>query len=106
MIDTPPHPEYPCAHCAVGAAFATVVASALGAGDLATPLMITPADAAGRNAVTRSWKRAADFVPEVSNARIWGGMHYRNSTDIGVSMGNALGQWVIATQLRPVASPP
>ncbi len=49
LVDTPLHPEYPCAHCNVGAAFATVVVSYLGDAELEVPLTLTPATAAGRD---------------------------------------------------------
>jgi hypothetical protein len=102
LIDTPLHPEFPCAHCNVGAAFATVLASFLGDGDLLVPLTLKAADAPGRATAARSWKRVTDFVPEVANARVWGGVHYRNSTEAGMAMGSAVGRWVVTTQLRPL----
>jgi hypothetical protein len=102
LIDTPLHPEYPCAHCNVGAAFATVLASFLGDGDLAVPLTLKAADLPGRTTAARSWKRVSDFVPEIANARVWAGVHYRNSTEAGMAMGSAVGRWMIATQLRPL----
>ena len=102
LIDTPLHPEYPCAHCNVGAAFAAVLAAFLGEGDLSVPFTMKAADAPGRTTAARGFKRVSDFVPEVANARIWSGVHYRNSTEAGMAMGNAIGRWVIATQLRPL----
>ena len=45
LVDTPLHPEYPCAHCTVGAAYAAVLALHLGDGELAVPLSLKPADA-------------------------------------------------------------
>ncbi len=104
FINTPPHPEYPCAHCSASAAFAEITTSLLGTGELTTPLTLKAADAAGRNVIARSWQRADGFVPEASNARVWGGMHYRNSTEVGSAMGHAVGQWIVTTQLRPLAS--
>ncbi len=102
LIDTPLHPEYPCAHCNVGAAFATVLATFLGDGDLSVPLTLKAADAPGRTTAARSWKRVADFVPEVADARVWSGVHFRNSTAVGMALGGAVGRWVVTTQLRPL----
>ena len=102
LVDTPLHPEYPCAHCTVGAAYAAVLASHLGDGELAVPISLKPAAAAGRTTAARSWKRVADFVPEVANARVWGGVHYRTSTEVGMATGNAVGRWIVTTQLRPL----
>ena len=43
--------------------------------------------------VTRRWERLADIVTEISNARVWGGIHYRHSTRVGEQMGRAIGDW-------------
>jgi PAP2 superfamily len=102
FVDTPLHPEYPCAHCNVAAAIATVVTYYLGEGELQVPFTVKPATAAGRTTPSRSWKRVADFVPEVADARVWGGLHYRNSTAAGIALGDAVGRWVVTTQLRPL----
>jgi hypothetical protein len=42
----------------------------------------------------RSWKRTEDVVAEVVNARIWDGVHYRNSGEVGVRMGEQVGSAV------------
>ena len=41
--------------------------------------------------VRRSWPRTEDVVQEVVNARIWDGVHYRNSGEVGVHMGEQVG---------------
>lgn len=102
LVDTPLHPEYPCAHCGVGAAMATVLAAFLGDGELAVPVTIKSADAPGRTATARSWTRATGFVGEVADARVWSGVHFRTSTDAGRRLGAAVGNWVVTTQLRPL----
>jgi hypothetical protein len=87
FIDTPPHPEYPCAHCITASAVATVLESEFGEGEV-------PAITATSTAVpgaTHRWTRIRDYVDEVSNARVWGGMHYRNSTEVGRAMGRDIG---------------
>ena len=101
LLDTPPHPEYPCAHCAVTAALAVAVDAAIADGALPAPIMIQPATAA--DAVPpRQYASGADVMAEVANARVWGGMHFRTSTDAGVTLGRAIAQWMLETQLRPV----
>jgi hypothetical protein len=96
---TPMHPEYPCAHCIVAAAIATVLQTVAGdEGDIS----LTSPTAPG---VTRKWTRLQDYSDEVSNARIYAGFHYRFSTEVGKDMGKKIGQLTVATQLRgPVAS--
>jgi hypothetical protein len=53
--------------------------------------------------VTHRWTSAADYVTEVNNARIWGGLHYRNSTEVGASMGRKIGALAVKEILTPTA---
>jgi hypothetical protein len=97
LIDIPMHPEYPCAHCINSGAAAAVLEAEFGTGDL--PLIcMTSAAVPG---VTHQWTRIRDYAAEVSNARIWGGIHYRNSAEVGAAMGRQIGEWALSTQLGP-----
>jgi hypothetical protein len=87
LVDTPLHPEYPCAHCITAGAIAEVLEAQFGKGEVPTITMTSPT-APG---VTHRWTRIADYVQEVDNARIWGGIHYRNSTQVGEAMGRKIG---------------
>lgn len=49
---------------------------------------------------TRSWTTLPDFVQEVSSARIYGGVHYRNSTEVGSDMGRRIGAWAASKLLK------
>jgi hypothetical protein len=51
--------------------------------------------------VTRRFERIADYVTEVDNARVWGGIHYRNSTEVGERMGRAIGRLVVTNAMVP-----
>jgi hypothetical protein len=42
-----------------------------------------------------------DFVVEVANARIYDGVHYRNSAEVGTAMGKKIGALTAANALRP-----
>ena len=86
------HPEYPCAHCISAGAVAEVLESQFGKGEVPAIAMTSPM-APG---VTHRWTRIADYVTEVDNARIWGGIHYRNSTQVGEAMGRKIG--LVATR--------
>jgi hypothetical protein len=87
FIDTPMHPEYPCAHCIVGGTVGTVIKADLGSAPGPT---LTTNSVTAKNAA-RSWSSADDFVKEVAEARIYDGVHYRNSTEVGVDMGRRIG---------------
>ena len=97
FVETPLHPEYPCAHCITASAVATVLESEFGAGKLSTIAMTSPT-APG---VTRRWERISDYVKEVGNARVWGGIHYRNSTEVGERMGKEIGRLAASAAMRP-----
>jgi hypothetical protein len=99
LIETPLHPEYPCAHCITASAVGAVLESVFGSGKV-SPITMTSPTAPG---VIRRWERIADYVKEVDDARIWGGIHYRNSTEVGARMGREIGRLVVASVMRASA---
>jgi hypothetical protein len=92
LIVTPIQPEYPCAHCMVASTIATVIRADVGKEPMPT-LSTTSNTLRG---VTRHWTRTEDVVQEVSNARIYDGVHYRNSAEVGTRMGGQVGALVAA----------
>jgi hypothetical protein len=88
FIVTPMHPEYPCAHCIVSGALGGVLAAEIGAGPTPTLSSASPT-AAG---AVRTWTSVGDFVREVAEARIYDGVHYRYSTEVGSAMGQKIGE--------------
>jgi PAP2 superfamily len=86
-LDTPMHPEYPCAHCIIAAVTGTVLQAEIGKGPMPT-LATTSYTAKG---AARSWAKTDDFIQEVANARIYDGVHYRYSTEVGTAMGKRIG---------------
>jgi hypothetical protein len=98
LLETPLHPEYPCAHCINAGAMGVLLEREFGAGRVKNFRVSSPAVS---NAV-HSWERVADFVDEVSNARVWAGVHYRNSTTVGTVMGRKIGEVAWDKLLRPL----
>jgi hypothetical protein len=96
FIDTPMHPEYPCAHCIVSGAVGTVLQAEIGPSPMPT-LTTTSVTAQG---AARSWSTIDDFMQEVAQARIYDGVHYRNSTEVGTAMGKQIGALAVAKYLR------
>jgi len=92
LVATPMQPEYPCAHCMLAASIATVIRAEAG-GSSAIALSTTSNTLPG---VTRRWTSTDALVQEVSMARIWAGVHYRNSTEVGNRMGEQVGALVAA----------
>ena len=91
FIDTPMHPEYPCAHCIVSASLGAVLEAEIGSG--ATPTLRSASSTAG--GAVRTWASVRDFVQEVALARILDGVHYRNSTEVGSAMGTKIGELAV-----------
>jgi hypothetical protein len=98
LINTPMHPEYPCAHCIVSGAIGTVLQAEIGTGPV--PTLTTTSSAA--NGTARSWTTTDDFMQEVAQARIYDGVHYRFSTEVGTAMGKQIGELAVAKYLRPL----
>lgn len=95
LIDAPMHPEYPSGHSILAATVATVIKADVGTG--AMPVLATASPSA--KGAVRRWQRADDFVREVSNARIWGGIHFRSATEAGEQMGQRIGELAGARHL-------
>ena len=96
FIDTPMHPEYPCAHCVISAAVGTVLQAEVSSG--AMPVLSTSSPTA--KGATRSWTSTADFMQEVALARIYDGVHYRNSTVVGSAIGKQVGELVVVKVMK------
>jgi hypothetical protein len=90
LAATPNHPEYPSAHSCVTPAGGLVVARFLGTPeiDFTVPSLTGLGD--------RHYARARDLADEVSNARIWGGIHYRFAVEDGVEIGKKTAHHVLA----------
>jgi hypothetical protein len=97
FVDAPMHPEYPCAHCIVSGAVAGVLVAEIGTGP--TPTLSTTSPTAP--GVVHSWTSIDAFVLEVANGRIYEGVHYRNSAEVGTAMGKKIGALTAANALRP-----
>ena len=92
-ISTPMHPEYPCAHCVVAATVGTILEAEVG--DNPMPVLTTTSTTA--HGATRSWSTIKHFIQEVSDARIYDGVHYRSSTEAGNKMGRRIGALAVSS---------
>jgi hypothetical protein len=53
---------------------------------------------------THHYESTDDMVRDVKNGRVWGGMHFRNSTEVGAELGKDVAKWVAKHHFRPVKS--
>jgi hypothetical protein len=70
-----------------------VLAAEIGSGP--TPTLTSASPTAG--GAVRTWTSVADFTKEVASARIYDGVHYRNSTEVGSAMGKRIGELAVTT---------
>jgi PAP2 superfamily len=97
FIATPMHPEYPCAHCINSAAGAAVLEAFFG--DAVPTFSLTSPTAPG---VTRRFNRLSTYVNESIDARVYDGLHYRTSGEVGAAMGRKIGEFTVQNFLKPV----
>jgi hypothetical protein len=66
---------------------ATVIKADVGRGPM--PILATSSPTA--KGATRRWSNVDDFVQEVSDARVYGGIHFRSALQAGEAMGRGIG---------------
>jgi hypothetical protein len=99
LLATPAHPDYPSSHSCLTAAVAEVLAIFLGTQridiDVTSPVpnLLHP---------TRHFDRAIDLTQELMNARVWGGIHFRDATVKGVILGRNVTHWTLKRYFEPV----
>jgi hypothetical protein len=98
LLVTPAFQEYPAAHPGVSDAAASVLTSFYGDD---TSFTVTSA-APSMTGVVRSFTSFPAAVRQVQDARVWGGVHFRFSTQTGARMGAEVAQYVTRTDLLPI----
>jgi|RhiMetdeSRZDD1v2_1073273.scaffolds.fasta_scaffold46434_3 hypothetical protein len=96
FLATPAHPEYPSAHNEISGAMAQVLIALFGD----TPGVIIVAHSPSEPAVDHIWTRFSQGIDEVINARVWEGIHFRNSDEQGMRAGRCVAQFVVRHALR------
>jgi hypothetical protein len=97
LMPTPPIPEYPSTHAALGNTAATILAHVLGNNTTFTVSSST----AENKGDERSFSSFSQAANENADSRVMAGIHFRFSTDAGQKQGNRLGQWVVENTLQP-----
>ena len=99
LIGTPNFPEYPCGHCVVAAAIAEVMTAEVGARPPAGVRVSSQAIPLSAVQVLPNWN---EWAQQVSDSRIYGGVHYRFSNDAGDEIGRRAARMVLERALRPL----
>ena len=93
FIVTPSHPEYPAAHTTVGA-------SVLGFYTVWFDTDEFPLAFKGNGGAVRNYTSVTEIHAEEGNARVWGGMHWRDSTEVGTRVGSRVGRYTATHLLK------
>jgi len=93
FIVTPSHPEYPAAHTTVGASVLGFYTVWFGTDQF--PLAFT-----GNGGAVRYYANVNEIHAEEGNARVWGGMHWRTSTEVGTAVGSRVGKYTATHLLK------
>ena len=99
LIPTPNFQEYPCGHCTVAAVIAEVMKSESGwpkGARVRVGSMLNP------NSVVQTLPDWDEWAQQVSDSRIYGGVHYRFSNEAGEAIGRKAARIAIDTVMRPL----
>jgi hypothetical protein len=90
LAATPNHPEYPSAHSCATTAYARVIARFVNTQqiDFTVPSITGLGD--------RHFDSVRDLEYEVTNARVWGGIHYRAAIEDGSQLGMKVAHQLLA----------
>ncbi|MGD9629420.1 MAG: vanadium-dependent haloperoxidase [Pyrinomonadaceae bacterium] len=91
---TPPHPEYPAGHTTNSSAMASMLAYIFG--DYPGEKI-----AATVGSATREWDSFTEAADEVIDARVYSGIHFRHTDEIGARQGKKVARYVWNHTLKP-----
>lgn len=95
LIATPAFPSYPSAHGTVSGAARAVLERAFGKDGLAVTLT-NP----GLPAIVLHYTAWDQITDDISDARVYGGIHFRFDQDAGAHQGRQVGRYILGNYLR------
>ena len=98
LINTPNFPEYPSGHADVSGAVSHMLRLFFGSDELSFQMATTNPNALQK---TRTFTRFSQAEQEVINARVYVGIHYRNSDTTARAQGRRVSNWVFKHYFRP-----
>ena len=96
LIVTPPFPEYPSAHSCVSGAATRILSNYFG------EHTVFSVSSDGMPGVIRYFSDFSVAIEEIKNARVFGGIHFRTACNDGQTLGQAIGDYIVAHSLVPV----
>lgn len=98
-MQTPPWPEYPSAHAAVGAAGAEIFTAVYGTPDVSFTMESITALAGAR---TRSYRNLDQAARDCADSRVMNGFHFRFATNEGCTQGRRIAKYILGKCLKPI----
>jgi hypothetical protein len=98
QVVTPNHPEYPAAHGCFSGSSTETLRYFFGTDNFSFTI---DSNIAGLLKPVRSYNSFSQALDEVRDARVYGGMHYRNSAQKGAILGKQVSRFVTAHFFRP-----
>jgi PAP2 superfamily len=95
LLNTPAHPDYPSGHATYGGAAAEVLKAVLGDDRVDVSFVST--------GVTRTYTSFSQLDREIIDARVWGGIHFRQTDEDSSALGHQIGAYAVQTWLRPLS---
>jgi hypothetical protein len=94
-IVTPCFPSYPSAHGTLSNAARTVMEQVYAPGQLS--ITLTNSAVSG---VTLKYTTLTQITDDISDARVYGGIHFRTDQDAGAALGSRIAQYILLHNLR------
>ena len=98
LNDTPMHPEYPSQAAIISGLAVAVLESQFGPKPAIPFTMVDLFDAN----LKRPFNNISEMDEEQKNVRVWGGIHFRNSLEVGSDMGKKIAAYLINNSFKPV----
>lgn len=99
LLSTPNFSEYPCGHCTVAAAIAEVMTAEVGNRPASGVRVMSQAIPTSVVQALPTWD---EWAQEVSDSRIYGGVHFRFSNEAGEQIGRRAARIVLGKVMQPL----
>jgi hypothetical protein len=103
LITTPNHPEYPAAHGCLTGGEAEMYSVALDTNRIDVTIRGSSDGTPGNWATATTYEKVNDLQREIVNARVWAGLHYRESGVEGVGIGRKVAHWTLKRYFLPAS---
>jgi hypothetical protein len=101
LLITPPHPDYPSAHCIAAGAVAQVLRDLFGSDEVKFGYVFPPG-----LGMVRSYTSLTQIEKEMEDSRVFAGIHFRSTDEHSTELGRRVGAHAVANHLRPATAAP